>query len=90
MYDLQPRQSTALQAEPANTSITADVNEFKSLAMDHALQFMRNDAQYAEIKEFKDMCKVVLDIEASTKDTKPESTINIAIQNILGGFKDDC
>jgi len=72
------------------TSIQSKVEEFKELAIDHALKFMKNDAQFAEVKEFKDMVSIVGTIEASYKDTKPENTINIAIQNIVKGFTDDC
>jgi len=67
-----------------------DIDTFKSLAMTHALKFMRNDVEFAEVKEFKDMVSIVGTIENSLKDNKPENTINIAIQNIVKDFKDDC
>lgn len=74
---------------PTSTN-TEKIEEFKELALNHALKFMKNDAQFAEVKEFKDMVSIVGTIEASYKDTKPENTINIAIQNIVKGFTDDC
>jgi len=71
-------------------TLSKDIAEFKTLAMAHALKFMRNDAEFAEVKEFKDMVSIVGTIEASIKDTKPENVINIAIQSIVKEFKDDC
>ena len=71
-------------------SINDSISEFKDLAMAHALKFMHNDAEFAEVKEFKDMVSIVGTIEASLKDNKPDNVINIAIQNIVKDFKDDC
>jgi len=83
------RESTPLVIA-TEEALGKDIDEFKTLAMAHALKFMRNDAEFAEVKEFKDMVSIVGTIEASIKDTKPENTINIAIQNIVKEFKDDC
>jgi len=83
--------ATAEVIEPvAPIEITDDIESFKKLAISHALKFMRDDVEFAEVKEFKDMVSIVGTIEASYKDTKPENTINIAIQNIVKGFQDDC
>ena len=53
---------------------------------------MREDVEFAEIKEFKDVVAIVDSIEKSYKDTKdPQgTTINIAIQNLVEKFSDDC
>ena len=82
-------------ATPTNNNLdkeqlVSDIDTFKSLAMAHALKFMKHDAEFAEVKEFKDMVSIVGTIEASIKDDKPENVINIAIQNIVKGFQDDC
>jgi len=87
---LVTQENNTLVTIEEESDILDDVENFKKLAMAHAIKFMKQDAEYAEIKEFKDMCKVVLDIEASYKDSKPENQINIAIQNIIKDFKDDC
>ena len=79
-----------VSSKPSNKQIIDNIQEFKELAMEHALKFMRNDAEFAEVKEFKDMVSIVGTIEASYKDDKPENTINIAIQNIVKDFTDDC
>ena len=84
----EPINSTIVIA--TEEALSKDIDEFKTLAMAHALKFMRNDAEFAEVKEFKDMVSIVGTIEASIKDIKPENTINIAIQNIVKEFKDDC
>ena len=80
--------STVLVDDKEN--LLKDIDTFKSLAMTHALNFMRNDIEFAGVKDFKDMVSIVGTIENSLKDTKPENTINIAIQNIVKEFKDDC
>jgi len=69
-----------------------DIDMFKQLAVAHAIKFMKEDAEFAEVKEFKDMVATVDSIEKSYKDTKdPQgTTINIAIQNLVEKFSDDC
>jgi len=71
--------------------LLADVEDFKHLAVAHAVKFMREDARFAEVKEFKDMVAIVDSIEKSYKDTKEQGpTVNILIQNLAEKFKDDC
>ena len=68
-----------------------DIDEFKQMAVKHAIEFMHNDIGFAEVKEFKDMVAIVDSIEKSyvvKDDTGP--TINILIQNLAEKFKDDC
>lgn len=76
--------------KPSTAETLDDIEEFKQLAIAHAVKFMKDDVRFAEVKEFKDMVAIVDSIEKSYKDTKPENTINIAIQNIVKEFKDDC
>ena len=45
---------------------------------------------YTDVKELKDLTKVITDLEASYKDTKDQGpTINVLVQNITERFKDD-
>ena len=71
-----------------------NVEEFKKLAVAHAVKFMKSDAEFAEVKEFKDMVAIVDSIEKSYKDVKSnEPTINVLIQNLTQKFRDtidDC
>tara|TARA_R110000851_G_scaffold333042_2_gene510869 strand:- start:929 stop:1366 length:438 start_codon:yes stop_codon:yes gene_type:complete len=69
-----------------------DIDTFKALAVAHAIKFMNNDAEFAEVKEFKDMVAIVDSLEKSYKDDKNPTgtTINIAIQNLVEKFQDDC
>jgi uncharacterized protein YicC (UPF0701 family) len=69
-----------------------NIEEFKQLAIKHAVHFIKEDAQFAEVKEFKDMVAIVDSIEKSYRDTKDTSgtTINIAIQTLVEKFRDDC
>lgn len=86
-----PRNDSKQLAIPKTTKeLLDDVEEFKQLAVAHAVKFMKDDAEFAEVKEFKDMVAIVDSIEKSYKGTKPENTINIAIQNIVKNFNDDC
>ena len=82
-------------AIPKDTKeLLENVEEFKKLAVAHAVKFMKNDAEFAEVKEFKDMVAIVDSIEKSYKDVKSnEPTINVLIQNLTQKFKDtpdDC
>ena len=75
--------------------VLQDIDAFKKQAMKECLRFIKDDARYAEVKEFKDMVAIVDSIEKSYKDTKdPEgTTINVLIQNLTQKFKDtpdDC
>ena len=72
--------------------LLTDIDNFKSLAIAHAVKFMKDDAEFAEVKEFKDMVAIVDSIEKSYRDVKDPSgtTINIAIQNLVERFSDDC
>jgi hypothetical protein len=79
---------------PEDTPVLKDIAQFKELAVAHALKFMRNDAEFAEVKEFKDMVAIVDSLEKSYIAKKnPDDakiTVNIAIQNLVERFRDDC
>ena len=67
------------------------VAEFKELAMEEALRFIRKDVKFAEIKEFKDMVAIVDSIDKSLqKPTSSAPTINILVQNLAERYRDDC
>jgi len=68
-----------------------EVNNFKALALTHALKFISCDAEFAEVKELKDMVSIVDTIERSYKDasTSPH-TVSSAIKNLVEEFRDDC
>lgn len=88
---LPPACSTTVDSE-----IVPDTKEkiaqFKELALDHCLTFMKKDARYAEVKEFKDIVAVVDSIEKSYDKSKGTDTptINILVQNLVERFRDDC
>lgn len=81
---------------PVDSEIVPDTKEkiaqFKELALDHCLTFMKKDARYAEVKEFKDIVAVVDSIEKSYDKSKGTDapTINILVQNLVERFRDDC
>lgn len=65
--------------------------EAKQLAVDKALEILKTDARFLEIKEFKDVVSVIDTLEKSTKDQKPEgNTTIVLIQNIMNSSMDDC
>lgn len=90
---------SSIQAIPpvnVDSEIVLDTKEkiaqFKELALDHCLTFMKKDARYAEVKEFKDIVAVVDSIEKSYDKSKGSDTptINILVQNLVERFRDDC
>jgi len=71
----------------------ASIDEFKTLALAHCLKFMRKDAQFSEVKEFKDIVAIVDSLEKSYQKADPDAgkpTINILINNLMERFQDDC
>jgi hypothetical protein len=68
------------------------IEAFKTAALDRALLFIEVDAQFAEVKEFKDIVAIVDSIEKSYQKVDPEagkSTVNLFVQQIMAQFKDD-
>ncbi len=74
--------------------VKQDIEIFKKLAVKHAVKFIKDDAQFAEVKEFKDMVAIVDSIEKSYNNSPDKGTnINILIQNLTQKFRDtpdDC
>lgn len=69
------------------------IEEFKVKALDHCLKFMNKDAQFSEVKEFKDIVAIVDSLEKSYQKVDPDAgkpTINILINNLMARFQDDC
>lgn len=69
------------------------IENFKNLALDHCLKFMQKDAQFSEVKEFKDIVAIVDSLEKSYQKVDPDAgkpTINILVQNLMERFQDDC
>ena len=79
-----------IQPSPEKKTPQESIDEFKELALDHALNFMKNDARFSEVKEFKDIVAIVDSLEKSyNKMTDSGPTINILVQNLMERFKDD-
>lgn len=88
-----PLDHSSIQEIPeANAKLLSDISEFKELAVSHALDFIKNNAKYAETKEIKDVVAIVDSIEKSfTQSKQPQGpTVHIAIQNLVERFRDDC
>ena len=71
-------------------SILKKVDEFKVHAMDLALEFIKNEGRFAEVRDIKNMVTIVNTIETSFKDVKSDNTVNVAIQSIVKEFSNDC
>lgn len=72
-------------------SIAEDIKEFKALAIKQAMHFIKEEAKFAEVKEFKDMVAIVDSIDKSLKGTSDSGpTVNIMVQNLLRNLSDDC
>jgi uncharacterized protein (DUF433 family) len=86
-----PSQAIVLAAtKETNEDLMADIDKFKREVVAKALDFIKNHAQYAEVKELKDMVAIVDSVEKSYKDTNTGPTINVLVQNLTENFKDDC
>lgn len=72
----------------------SDIHKFKQLTVTKALNFMSNDAEWAEVKEIKDMVAIVDSIEKSIRpqlSDKPVGvTVQVLVQNLMSEFKRDC
>lgn len=72
------------------TRILEKISSFKEKAVDYALDMM---SMIGDTKELKDLISSVTAIEATYKDLRPKDNtpvINIAIQNLVDRFRDDC
>ena len=76
---------------PTSNDMLEQIEEFKRIAIAYALKFIKTEAEYADIKDFKEVVNIVDSIEKSYKNNRPtETTVNIAIQNLVERFSDDC
>lgn len=89
---LPPIEVVTEEKDPKSKEVMMeDIVHFKRELLTYCQNFINKDSQYAEVKEIKDVAKIVTDLEDSFKDKGPESpTVNVLIQNITQGFKDDC
>lgn len=72
--------------------ILEKISSFKEKAVDYALELMTSN-MIGDTKELKDLISSVTAIEATYKDQRPKDNtpvINIAIQNLVDRFRDDC
>lgn len=88
---LSKKDTTTATIDP---TIKDDIATFKRLAVDHALTFIKTQAQFSEVKEFKDVVAVIDSIDKSLQE-KPGSNstpvqVNVMVQSIMQGFTDDC
>ena len=86
--------TSSLGNGPGVERMLSDIHEFKELTVARALSFMKNDGEWAEIKEIKDMVAIVDSIEKSVRPQVPESpagiTVQVLVQNLMSEFKRDC
>jgi len=71
--------------------ILTKIAAFKESAINHAINFIANDAKFAETKELKDIVSIVDTIEKSYGEdpNTNKTTINIAMQNMIKKYNDD-
>ena len=81
--------SQELVTSPIELTNEEKIKEFKTLALDRCLHFIKSDVRFAEVKEFKDIVAIVdtLDKKSGIDTT---TTINVLVQNIQEKFVDDC
>lgn len=81
---------TEAEQDESVTRILEKISSFKEKAIDYALDMM---SMVGDTKELKDLISSVTAIEATYKDLRPKDNtpvINIAIQNLVDRFRDDC
>nr|DAM42287.1 MAG TPA: hypothetical protein [Caudoviricetes sp.] len=87
-----PQASTEVNTEQDESVVRVleKISSFKEKAVDYALDMM---SMVGDTKELKDLISSVTAIEATYKDLRPKDNtpvINIAIQNLVDRFRDDC
>lgn len=83
-------QPEAQEQDESVTRVLEKISSFKEKAVDYALDMM---SMVGDTKELKDLISSVTAIEATYKDLRPKDNtpvINIAIQNLVDRFRDDC
>lgn len=86
----QPADLNEAEQDESVTRILEKISSFKEKAVDYALDMM---SMVGDTKELKDLISSVTAIEATYKDLRPKDNtpvINIAIQNLVDRFRDDC
>ena len=86
----QPADINEAEQDENVTRILEKISSFKEKAVDYALDMM---SMVGDTKELKDLISSVTAIEATYKDLRPKDNtpvINIAIQNLVDRFRDDC
>lgn len=77
----QPTQNTS------NEDIVSDIATVKEVLLSKIKDSIDNP--YLEVKELKDITKMVIDLEGSYKDKNHGPTVNILVQNLTERYKDD-
>ena len=83
-------QPTIQEQDESVIRVLEKISSFKEKAVDYALDMM---SMVGDTKELKDLISSVTAIEATYKDLRPKDNtpvINIAIQNLVDRFRDDC
>ena len=81
--------SQELVTSPIELTNEEKIKEFKTLALDRCLHFIKSDVRFAVVKEFKDIVAIVDTLDKKSGiDTN--TTINVLVQNIQEKFVDDC
>lgn len=86
----QPASQEAQEQDESVVRVLEKISSFKEKAVDYALDMM---SMVGDTKELKDLISSVTAIEATYKDLRPKDNIpviNIAIQNLVDRFRDDC
>lgn len=88
-----PTLPTQIQTINESLSLQDDIETFKRQAVTLAKDCLTSfDPAFNSIKDFKDLVDIVDKVEKSYKDNSSDQSlnINVAIQNIVQRFKDDC
>jgi len=94
--DIESGDYRPIPKEPKTPQqLLVDIAKFKESAVQHCLNFMVNDAQMAETKEFKEVVSIIDTLEKSLVPKVPEGpstqvTVQVMVQNLMGGQPDDC
>ena len=84
------QQPEAEEQDESVIRVLEKISSFKEKAVDYAIDMM---SMVGDTKELKDLISSVTAIEATYKDLRPKDNtpvINIAIQNLVDRFRDDC
>ena len=85
-----PSAPSQLPIVPQEISPLDRLAEVKEQLISTCKTIVEQQGAYTDVKELKDITKVITDLEASYKDTKDQGpTINVLVQNITERFKDD-